>query len=623
MFLSALLAATMLSAAPAKIFEPGNLVAWCVVPFDAKKRGPAERAEMLQKLGFKKFAYDWRAEHLPTFEQEVIELKKRDIELTAVWFPAVLNADAKALLAVIEKHKLTPMLWVMIPEPAGKIESEKVASAAKALAPVVEAAGKLGCRVSLYNHGGWAGEPETMVAVVKAVDKPHAGIVYNLHHGHDHLCRFPAELQRMLPHLHAINLNGMHADGDRTGRKIEVLGEGPEDLPILRAIEASGYPGVIGVLGHTDDDAEARLADNLAGLARMRALLAGEPGLPHLQIRSHRPDTPPAFAVSADRRSISYGPLAGHEPIRVTLDGDPRPLEAERRLEKVREEDFARFTPRFMLTVGTAYRATIVARGATVSQRLVVPPDRPPAVPTRVVSVSGLPDSVPENTLRFYLHFSRPMASGEGLKHVHLANNDGDPVPDAFLDLAEELWNPGHTRLTLIFDPARVKRELAPREALGPILEIGRGYRLTVDAAWPDYDGFPLGATFTKDFTATRADEAAVDPAKWKVDQSVPGLIRVAFEKPLDAALADRMIRLVTPDGRAVPAQKGMSWGDAASWTTYRPKSNPLPPGEYLIRVDSRLEDHCGNRVGRAFEVNLAAPADDIPAFVDVPVTVK
>ena len=34
------------------IFARTNLVAWCIVPFDAKKRGPEERAEMLSRLGF-------------------------------------------------------------------------------------------------------------------------------------------------------------------------------------------------------------------------------------------------------------------------------------------------------------------------------------------------------------------------------------------------------------------------------------------------------------------------------------------------------------------------------------------------------------------------------------------
>ena len=48
------------------LFAPDNLVAWCIVPFDAKKRGPTERVEMLQKLGFKKYAYDWRDRPVPS-----------------------------------------------------------------------------------------------------------------------------------------------------------------------------------------------------------------------------------------------------------------------------------------------------------------------------------------------------------------------------------------------------------------------------------------------------------------------------------------------------------------------------------------------------------------------------
>ena len=72
-----------------QLFARDNLVAWCIVPFDAKKRSPADRAAMLEKLGFQRFAYDWRGENLPTLETELDELKRRHIELTAVWFPAL------------------------------------------------------------------------------------------------------------------------------------------------------------------------------------------------------------------------------------------------------------------------------------------------------------------------------------------------------------------------------------------------------------------------------------------------------------------------------------------------------------------------------------------------------
>src|ERR1051326_4081917 len=63
------------------LFARDNLVAWCIVPFDSKKRGPVERVEMLKRLGFRRYAYDWRAEHLPTFDTEVAELQKHKIEL--------------------------------------------------------------------------------------------------------------------------------------------------------------------------------------------------------------------------------------------------------------------------------------------------------------------------------------------------------------------------------------------------------------------------------------------------------------------------------------------------------------------------------------------------------------
>ena len=65
------------------LFARDNLIAWCIVPFDTKKRGPEERAAMLQRLGFKHFAYDWRAEHIPSFDAEVEALKRHGVALDA------------------------------------------------------------------------------------------------------------------------------------------------------------------------------------------------------------------------------------------------------------------------------------------------------------------------------------------------------------------------------------------------------------------------------------------------------------------------------------------------------------------------------------------------------------
>src|SRR5476651_791860 len=100
-----------LRSADTSLFAKNNLAAWCIVPFDAKKRGPEERAAMLEKLGFSHFAYDYRSEHIPTFDAEIEALKRHQIELSAWWFPGSLNDEAKMTLALFERHKVTPQLW--------------------------------------------------------------------------------------------------------------------------------------------------------------------------------------------------------------------------------------------------------------------------------------------------------------------------------------------------------------------------------------------------------------------------------------------------------------------------------------------------------------------------------
>jgi hypothetical protein len=270
----------------ARLFARDNLVAWCIVPFDAKKRTPSERVEMLKKLGFKKYAYDWRAEHLPTFDEEVGLLKKANIELTAVWFPADLNADARKILDTIKKHDIKPQLWLTTSDLAGKDQKEKVENAARIIRLIAAEADKLTCSVALYNHGGWFGDPENQIAVIEGLKLKNVGIVYNLHHGHDHLDQFSKTLKKMMPYLLALNLNGMTKEGEKRDKKILPLGQGELDLKLLKEIAESGYLGPIGILGHTQDDAEARLRDNLDGLDWLLPQLSGKPAGPKPKYRT-------------------------------------------------------------------------------------------------------------------------------------------------------------------------------------------------------------------------------------------------------------------------------------------------------------------------------------------------
>jgi sugar phosphate isomerase/epimerase len=267
-----------------ELFARNNLVAWCIVPFDSRPRTPEERAAMLERLGLRRFAYDWRAEHLPHFGEEIEALRRHGIELTAVWFPTTLDDDARKILDTLAAHGVKTQLWVMgSGEPTRTPEEQRARVLAEAdrIRPIAEAAAKIGCTVGLYNHGGWFGEPENQLAILEELDLPNVGIVYNLHHGHDQLDRLPELLRALKPHLLAINLNGMTRGGDRAGQKILVIGEGDEDPRWLAAIRASGWKGPVGILNHTDGDAEERLRANLQGLERLiRQHPAGESDSP-------------------------------------------------------------------------------------------------------------------------------------------------------------------------------------------------------------------------------------------------------------------------------------------------------------------------------------------------------
>lgn len=242
------------------IFARENLVAWCIVPFDSKKRGPQQRVEMLQRLGISRVAYDWRDNHIPQWDEEMDRYAKAGIELVGFW------GFNDAALELMKRHKIKTQFWIMMAG-QGKQQAEMVESAARQVEAAARKARQADCTVALYNHGGWGGEPENQIAVIellktKGIDN--VGICYNLHHGHHRMKDFPAMLKKMLPYLWCLNLNGM-----KPGTMILPLGQGSDDLGILKTIVASGYRGPIGILNHRDIDAEEGLKQNIDGLKKL------------------------------------------------------------------------------------------------------------------------------------------------------------------------------------------------------------------------------------------------------------------------------------------------------------------------------------------------------------------
>lgn len=262
-------------AAGESVFRKDNLVAWCIVPFDAAKRGPEERAQMLRRLGITRLAYDWRERDILTFDEEIDALERHAIRLEAFWVPLSLEPAADKNMAIVldllERRKVRTQIWVSLHGRETKTleampPAERVEVVARAAGWVAQRARRIGCSVALYNHGGWFGEPENQIAVIERLAAGNVGIVYNFHHGHEHVDRFAEMFAKMKPHLLALNLNGMR----REGPKILPLGEGDLDLKLLRIVRDSGYQGPIGILDHREElDAEVSLRRNLEGLEKL------------------------------------------------------------------------------------------------------------------------------------------------------------------------------------------------------------------------------------------------------------------------------------------------------------------------------------------------------------------
>jgi hypothetical protein len=279
------------------------------------------------------------------------------------------------------------------------------------------------------------------------------------------------------------------------------------------------------------------------------------------------------------------------------------------------EKSVLRFEPRFPLAAGVRYRAVFNpaelpgGAGKPVAVVLALPKiDRKPTAVVTNVYPSG--DRLPENHLRFYLHFSAPMGQGDSYRHVKLLDAKGKAIDLPFLELDQELWDPEGTRFTLFLDPGRVKRGLKPREEAGPVLEEGKRYTLVIDRTWKDANGTPLKEGFRKSFTVTAPIEKALDEKTWKVTAPAAtsrAPLRITFPRAVDHGMALRVLWVVDAGGKKVPGKAALA--DKETTWLFTP-SAPWRAGRFALVADKRLEDPCGNSIAGPFEVDVLRPVE-------------
>ncbi len=317
---------------------------------------------MLRRIGLTKIIWDWRDEHAAAFDAELDALRVEGVQLAGIWTPVpmpgyddpdytsrfgLVPQRIKTLITESARRGYAPDLWTQIgfgtPGAGAQLSDSahfsEVQRAADHLTGLARLARGHGMCVVLTNHGGWAGEPRTLVDVVRELARRglgNVGIGLRLQHAHHLIPDLDHHLAVMGEHLVAVMLSGADAGAELSGRLILPFGAGSRDRWVTHALLESGWQGqlVVHAVGH--DDSEARLLDSLEGWewsvdrflrqARVRPTpRILEPTWPPGPSWAGRGATVPQSAPST---GVAF-PTAG-TPV-VAGATDPHPLDAGRR----------------------------------------------------------------------------------------------------------------------------------------------------------------------------------------------------------------------------------------------------------------------------------------------------
>ena len=286
------------------------------------------------------------------------------------------------------------------------------------------------------------------------------------------------------------------------------------------------------------------------------------------------------------------------------------------------ESEILIFKPRFPLQPGLRYQAVLdpdalepaVPPSGFGSSRMKVSFDIPERIvsdPTIVEAVYPSTNLLPENLLKFYVHFSAPMSRGEIYRFIRLLDGSKQIVELPFLEIEQELWDSDQRRLTLFIDPGRIKRGLLPQEQEGTALVSGKQYRMVIQQEWPDARGKRLRESYEKVFRVGPPDRTPIDPQAWKLTRPRAGSrqpLCLEFGEPLDQALLLRLLQVMGPGRTSVPGAAEVS--DQEHLWCFKP-DEPWSAGEFYLSISTALEDLAGNRIGRPFDVDLFEQVED------------
>lgn len=253
------------------------------------------------------------------------------------------------------------------------------------------------------------------------------------------------------------------------------------------------------------------------------------------------------------------------------------------------------FLPAYGFEPGQDY----VARAKTTPDDMTLVPfqiaSEAAFVAAEVTHIYPSGDDLPENALRFYIHFSTPMKPHVAFDYIRLRDASGTTDDAAFMQFKQELWNADRTRLTVLIDPGRIKRNVATNVELGPALLEGERYTLEIEAGWPSADGRSILPRFARNFTVGPPLRNLPGLNLWEATRpcvGTQGSLYVTFDRPFDRHLLEQNIHIADSGGRNIEGtlivgsrERSLIFTPDAAWS-----------GDTIqIIVDATLEDVAAN----------------------------
>ncbi|MET2984812.1 Ig-like domain-containing protein [Aureibaculum conchae] len=265
------------------------------------------------------------------------------------------------------------------------------------------------------------------------------------------------------------------------------------------------------------------------------------------------------------------------------------------------ENNTQTFTPIVPFSNGETY--TILREEHILSSFTIKPKNR--STSPEVVAIYPTTGVVPENLLKMYVDFSKPMQEvGNVLDFITVFNKTTNKKVDVFLELETELWNANHTLLTLWLDPGRIKKELIPNKEKGLPIMNGHVYEISVNKNFRDADGNELKQSYTKTVTVTNRDEnkPKVDDFEIQIPTTKTSPLIIQFNEPLDAMLLTEVFTIYNNKDEKIEGNYQLQNEETS--VAFTPTRN-WKSDTYKIEIQSRLEDLAGNNLNRLFDEDL------------------